>query len=88
MTIARKHKFMEEADYNRLYARYAEGEKSKEYTFGIYGDVRLKVYEKCAILESSGRTIYVGALDMLQAWTDAMLERDRTDDIIRKLGVI
>lgn len=88
MTIARKHNFMEEADYNRLYERYAKGEKLKEYTFGIYGDVKLKVCDKCIILESSGRTIYVGALDMLQAWTDAMIERDRTDAIIRKLGAL
>lgn len=88
MTVASKHKFMEEADFNRLYERYAMGEKYKEYTFGIYGDVRLKVYEKCAILESSGKTIYVGALDMLQAWMDAMIERDRTDNIIRKMGAV
>lgn len=85
--IARKHDFTERADYDRLFQRYAHG-NSKEYAFGIYGDVRLKVYEACIVLESSGSTIYVGALDMLQAWPDAMKERDRTDAIIRKLGVL
>lgn len=87
MTIARKHDYSERDDFIRLSTRYANG-PCKEHTFGLYGDVRLKVYEKCAILESSGSTIYVGSLDMLQAWTDAMQERDRTDAIIRKLGVV